>query len=64
MVPGASCGNKLAPDGGDPAVAKLRGCAAAAGLSCKLVVDGRPKHTFAVTGQRYLLEMRHRPPSG
>ena len=51
---------QLASDGGDPVVKRLRELAAAAQLDFRIVHDERPKHTFATSGMRCILEMRHR----
>ena len=50
---------RLADDGGDLAVAKLRSCAAAAGLECAVVYDDRPRFAFAASGNRCVLEVCH-----
>ena len=51
---------QLASDGGDPVVKRLRELAASAQLDFRIVHDERPKHTFATSGMRCILEMRHR----
>ena len=41
-------------------VKRLRELAAAAQLDFRIVHDEQPKHTFATSGMRCILEMRHR----
>jgi hypothetical protein len=47
---------RIAADGGDPAIAKLRRCATTAGLECATVYSDRPRFGFAASGQRSVLE--------
>jgi hypothetical protein len=51
---------KLAADGGDPAVAKLRHCASLAGLECSILHDDRGAFQLAHSSQRCVLQFQHR----
>ena len=52
-------GSRLAPDGGDPALATLRKEAEAVGLRWEIAYDDRLKYEFVQNGQRCIIRLTH-----